>query len=76
MSVGVVTDEASVMNPYYALGSQILLETVLNLLLSEWLIAVGSQQTTGCGEDGSSAVALNAATFEYEVQMGLIVGEW
>ena len=60
------------MNPYHSLGSQILLETVLNLLLGKRLVAMGSQQTTGCGEDGSSAVALNAATFEHEVQMRFV----
>ena len=69
MTVGVVADEASVLQPDHALGTQILLQTIVYLLLGQRLVAVGCHQTTTGGEDGASSVALNAAALEHKVQV-------
>ena len=43
-----------------------ILELQLDVLLGEGLVAMGGQETLAGGEDGSLAVALDAAAFEYE----------
>ena len=69
MAVGIVADERAVLQPDDALGTQPQLQALFYVVLRQRLVAVGGQQAAGGGEDGASAVALDGAAFEHEVQM-------
>ena len=69
MTIGVVSFKMSVINPENAFCMEPAFQLLFNLLLCERLVTVGSQQTIGGGEYRSLPITLNAATFEYEVEM-------
>ena len=72
MAIGVVADERAVLQPYDAFGTQPFLQPFFYLLLCQRLVAVRGHQTAGGRENGSFAIALDAAPFEYEVQMRFV----
>jgi hypothetical protein len=67
MAIGIIANETAVVEPYNALGTEIFLETDLYLCLCEGLVAMGRHETTGGGEDGALAIALDGTAFEDEV---------
>ena len=69
MAVGVVARQVAVVYPQHAVGTEVGHQPLFYLVLGEGLVAVGSQQAAGGGEDGAPAVALDGAAFEHEVQM-------
>ena len=73
MAIGIIANEAAVVEPYNALGTEILLEASLNLGLSEGLVAMRRHEATGGCEDGTFAIALDRAAFEDEVEVGLVL---
>jgi hypothetical protein len=73
MAIGIIANEAAVVEPYNALGTEIFLEAGFNLGLREGLVAMRGHETTGSGEDGAFAIALDRAAFEDEVEVGLVV---
>ena len=73
MAIGIIANEAAVVEPYNALGTEIFLEAGFNLGLREGLVAMRRHEATGSGEDGTFAIALDRAAFEDEVEVGLVV---
>ena len=69
MSVGIVANERTMIQPDNALCPQPLLQAVFNLLLRKGLVAMGGHQAACGGKDSSLAVALDGASFEHEVQV-------
>ena len=69
MPVGIVARELSVIYPEDALGTEVLLQTLFNLVLAEGLVAMRSEQAARGGEDGALSVAFDRAPFEHEVEM-------
>ena len=67
MSVGIVADELSVVEPYYLAGAETLLQHLLHLCLRHGLVAVGRHKTHARGEHRAASVALDRATFEHKV---------
>ena len=66
MTVGVIADEVAVVEPYNAVSLEEILQKFLQMVAVERLVAVRSQEALRRGEDGTLAIALDAATFEYE----------
>ena len=69
MSVGIVTNQGTVVDPDNALSTKPFLQAVFYLLLCQGLVAMGRHQTTGGREDGAFTIALYRTAFQYEVQM-------
>ena len=67
MSVGVVADELSVVEPYYLTGAESLLQHLLHLCLRQGLVAVGRHKAYARGEHRAASVALDRTTFEHKV---------
>ena len=67
VAVGVVTDELSVVKPYYLSSTQTLLEHSFHLCLCHRLIAVGSHKAYACSEYRAPAVALYRTTLKHKV---------
>ena len=67
MSVGVVADELSVVEPYYLAGAEALLQHLLHLCLRQGLVAVGRHKAYARGEHRAASVALDRTTFEHKV---------
>ena len=72
MSVCVVADEAAIVEPDDASGTEIVFQSLLNLLLSERLVAMRRQQTHAGCEYGPITVALDRAALQHEIQMVLV----
>ena len=73
MAIGIIANEAAVVEPYNALGSEILFEASLNLGLREGLVAMRRHEATGRCENGAFAIALDRAALEDEVEVGLVL---
>ena len=73
MAIRIIANEAAVVEPYNALGSEIFLETGFNLGLREGLVAMRRHEATGRCENGALAIALDRAAFEDEVEVGLVL---
>ena len=67
VAVGVVTDELSVVKPYYLSSTQTLLEHSFHLCLGHRLIAVGSHKAYACSEYRAPAVALYRTALKHKV---------
>ena len=67
MSVGVVADELSVVEPYYLAGAESLLQHLLHLCLRHGLVAVGRHKAYARGEHRAASVALDRTAFEHKV---------
>lgn len=72
VSVGVVACEIAMMQPKHLSGVEKAEELLLDVVRSEHVVAVGGEQTGGGGEDCATAVGLDAAAFEHEVEVGLV----
>ena len=68
MSICIVACQMTMINPEDPFSTEYLLQTRLNLRLGHGLVAMGCQQTAGCGKYRPLAVALYRAPFQYEVQ--------
>ena len=73
MAIGIIANEAAVVEPYNALGTEIFLEAGFNLGLREGLVAMRRHEATGSGEDGTFAIALDRTALEDEVEVGLVL---
>ena len=73
MAIGIIANEAAVVEPYNAPGSEIFLEAGFNLGLREGLVAMRRHETTGRCENGALAIALDRTAFEDEVEVGLVL---
>ena len=73
MAIGIIANEAAVVEPYNALGTEIFLEAGFNLGLREGLVAMRRHEATRSGEDGAFAIALDRTALEDEVEVGLVL---
>ena len=73
VAVGVVACEVAVVEPEDASCVERLEQPGLDLFLCQRLVAVGCKQASACGQDGALSVALDAAAFQHEVEVVLIV---
>ena len=69
MAVGVIACQLAVVYPDDALGTECLQQPLLYLLAGHWLVAVGRQEALGGSENGAAAIAFDAASLEYEVEL-------
>lgn len=69
MSVGVVTDEVAVVQPYDALSPERVFEFCCYLLLIHRLVAVGRQEALCRCEHGTFAITLYRTALEHEIGM-------
>ena len=67
MSVGVIADELSVVEPYYLTSAETFLQHLLHLSLCHGLVTVGCHKAYACGEHRAASVALYRTTLEHEV---------
>ena len=72
VAIGVVAGKVAVIEPEDALGVEIAKQALFNLVASELWIAIGRKQTFAGSQEGATAVALNAAAFEDEVEVRFV----
>ena len=67
VAVRVVACQVSVVEPQHAFGMEHLFQPLFDVGLSHGLVAVGGQQALAGGEEGASAVALDASSLQHKV---------
>ena len=72
VAVGVVTGEVAVVKPQDTIGMEVMQQTLLDLLAVEVGVTVGGQQTLAGGQENAASVALDAATFQNEIEMRFV----
>ena len=66
MSVGVITHQITMVEPYHISYMEEIPEQAVDVLAGERLVAVRRQQALRCSEERTLAVALYASAFEHE----------